>query len=260
MDRLKGKKIIVTGGAQGIAESVVKVYVAAGADVISLDVNDVLGTKVAEEANAKGPGTAVYYHCDISDRADVERVFEKAVQQLGGRLDVLAHIAGIQKHAPLDNIPSDLFETLFKVNVLGTFNTNGVAYQYMKKQGAGSIINFGSRSGLTAEVNNALYGATKGAVHTWTRSVAREWGPAGIRVNAVLPYMVTPMYEKFREALSAEELETHDRETKVAIPLGGKFGDPTKDLGPVMVFLASDDSHFISGQIIPVDGGMEAVR
>ncbi|MET4140983.1 SDR family oxidoreductase [Pedobacter sp. UYP1] len=260
MDRLKGKKIIVTGGAQGIAESIVRVYVAEGADVISLDVNDALGDKVTKEANAKGPGTATYYHCDVSNRSEVESVFKKAIQKLGGKLDVLAHIAGIQKHAPLDNIPTDLYEALFKINVLGTFNTNGVAYHYMKANGGGSIINFGSRSGLTAEVNNALYGATKGAVHTWTRSVAREWGPDGIRVNAVLPYMVTPMYEKFREALSVEDLESHDRDTKVAIPLGGKFGDPTKDLGPVMVFLASDDSHFISGQLVPVDGGMESVR
>jgi len=260
MMRLKGKKIIVTGGAQGIAESVVKVYVEAGADVISLDVNDELGIKVAEKANSAGPGTAAYFHCDISNREEVDRVFEKAVQQLGGRLDVLAHIAGVQKHAPLENIPTDLYETLFRINVLGTFNTNGAAYPYMKKQGEGCIINFGSRSGLTAEVNNALYGATKGAVHTWTRSVAKEWGPHGIRVNAVLPYVATPMYEKFREALSPEELETHDMETKIAIPLGGKFGNPETDLGPVMIFLASDDSHFISGQLLPVDGGMEAVR
>jgi 3-oxoacyl-[acyl-carrier protein] reductase len=130
----------------------------------------------------------------------------------------------------------------------------------MKAAGGGAIVNFGSEAGFTAEPNNAVYGATKGAVHTWTRSVAREWGPAGVRVNAVLPYMVTPMYQAFRDAMTPEDLARHDEETAQQIPLGGKFGDATKDLAPVMVFLASDDSHFITGQLIPVDGGLVSVR
>ena len=92
----------------------------------------------------------------------------------------------------------------------------------------------------------------------WSRS--RQWGPDGIRVNAVLPYMVTPMYEAFRNAMSPEDLAAHDAETKLAIPLGGKFGNCAEDLAPVMVFLASDDSHFMTGQLFPVDGGLISVR
>jgi 3-oxoacyl-[acyl-carrier protein] reductase len=128
------------------------------------------------------------------------------------------------------------------------------------KGAGGAIINFGSESGLTAEVNNAVYGASKAAVHTWTRSVAREWGRYGIRVNAVLPYVVTPMYASFRAALSPEALAAHDRSTADQIPLGGKFGDPTVDLAPVLVFLASEGSKFITGQLLPVDGGLISVR
>ncbi len=90
--------------------------------------------------------------------------------------------------------------------------------------------------------------------------MAREWGPAGIRVNAGLPYVVTPMYAEFRAALSPEDLAAHDKATAEQIPLGGKFGDPAEDLAPVMVFLASDESRFITGQLIPVDGGLISVR
>ena len=127
-------------------------------------------------------------------------------------------------------------------------------------EAGGSIINFGSESGLTAEINNAVYGASKGAVHTWTRSVAREWGPKGIRVNAVLPYVVTPMYAEFRAALSPEGLAAHDKATAEQIPLGGKFGDPNEDLAPVLVFLAGSGSKFMTGQMIAVDGGLISVR
>lgn len=255
---LSEKRIIVTGGAQGIGESVVRAYVAAGARVVSLDMNDERGQAVVSDL-AKSGGTAHYYHCDVSKREEVDQVFAKAVEVLGG-LDVMVNVAGLQKHAAPELVPEELFELLFRVNVLGTMNTNGAAYQHMKAAGTGNIINFGSEAGLTGEVNNAVYGATKGAVHTWTRTVARQWGPDGIRVNAVLPYMVTPMYENFRKAMSAEELAAHDAETKIAIPLGGKFGDASRDLAPVMVFLASDASHFMTGQLFPVDGGLISVR
>lgn len=256
---LSGKKIVVTGGAQGIGESVVRAYVAEGAAVASLDVNDIPGQTVAEDASRKGPGTARYFHCDISRRNEVESAFVRALETMG-RIDVLVNVAGVHRHAPPDDVKEDLYHFLFRINVLGTMNTNGVAYKYMREQGAGNIINFGSESGLTGEPNNAVYAATKAAVHTWTRTVARQWGPDGIRVNAVLPYMVTPMYVNFRNALSPEELAAHDAETEKAIPLGGKFGDATRDLAPVMVFLASDASHFITGQLFPVDGGLVSVR
>ncbi|SDG19606.1 SDR family NAD(P)-dependent oxidoreductase [Epilithonimonas hungarica] len=256
MGRLTGKTIIVTGGAQGIGSSIVKAYAAEGAHVISLDINDELGQKVAEESD----GNVKYFRCDISKRTEVEEVFQKSLEASGNKLDVLVNVAGIQKHSAPEDVEESLFELLYRINVLGTINTNGVAYHLMKPHGKGTIVNFGSEAGFTGEINNALYGSTKGAVHTWTRTVAKQWGPDGIRVNAVLPYMITPMYQKFRDALSPEDLVAHDHETKLSIPLGGKFGDPEKDLAPVMVFLASDESHFITGQLFPVDGGLVSVR
>ncbi|SFV17865.1 SDR family NAD(P)-dependent oxidoreductase [Pseudoduganella namucuonensis] len=257
--RLAGKRIIITGGAQGIGASVVRACVAEGASVTSMDVNDTLGEAVVADVVGKGAGYAAYAHCDVSARAEVERVFARAAEAMGG-LDVLINAAGVHRHCDPDRIDDALYDMLFNINVRGTMHTNGVAHRLMAANGAGNIINFGSESGLTGELNNALYAATKAAVHTWTRNVARQWGPDGVRVNAVLPYMVTPMYESFRNALSPEALAAHDAETKTAIPLGGRFGDCARDLAPVMVFLASDDSRFITGQMFPVDGGLVSVR
>lgn len=252
---LTNKKIIVTGSAQGIGASTVRAYVAAGAQVVAMDIDTEKGENAV--ANVEGLGSAFFIKCDVGDRAEVDASFDKAVKLLGG-LDVLAHVAGVHRHAATHDVPDETLSWLFNINLNGTIYTNGAAYRHMHQ--GGSIINFGSESGLTAEINNAVYGASKAAVHAWTRSVAREWGAQGIRINAVLPYMVTPMYERFREALSAEDLAAHDKTTAEQIPLGGKFGNVDTDLAPVMVFLAGDGSRFITGQLIPVDGGLISVR
>jgi 3-oxoacyl-[acyl-carrier protein] reductase len=256
---LEGKRIVVTGGSMGIGESVVRAYAAEGASVVSVDINDDLGEKVSSEASHAGPGKATYKRCNVSDRDEVEWVFSAASDELGG-LDVMVNVAGVHRHCPPDAITTDLYRFIFDVNVLGTMNTNGAAHRLMKSAGIGNIINFGSESGLTGEINNALYAASKGAVHTWSRNVARQWGPDGIRVNYVLPYMWTKMYDDFRDALSPEDLEAHDEQTAKDIPLGGAFGRAERDLAPVMVFLASDASHFMTGQMFAVDGGLVAGR
>lgn len=256
---LHGKKIIVTGAAQGIGAAIVRAYVAAGATVFCMDLQDELGRQSAQDASARGPGRAAFQRLDVTQRDDVDVAFAGAFAQMGG-LDALVNVAGVQSFVDVGRVDEAAYRRLFDINVLGTMNTNGAAYLLMKGEGGGNIINFGSESGLTGEPDNAVYGATKGAVHTWTRSVARQWGPDGIRVNAVLPYVVTPMYQKFREALSPHALRKHDEDTKLAIPLGGKFGDADTDLAPVLVFLASDASRYITGQMFAVDGGLVSVR
>lgn len=258
--QLESKRIIITGGAQGIGESVVRAYAAEGAIITSMDINDSLGAKVAAESTKAGPGSVSYKSLDVASKSAVTAAFAAATKEMGG-LDVLVNVAGIQKHAPSHDPPEDFLERITKINIWGTLFTNAAAYQLMKDGGkGGAIINFGSEAGLTSETANTFYGMTKGAVHTWTRSVAREWGPAGVRVNAVLPYVATPMYYAFREALGPAELEEHKKTLKEQFPLGGNLGDPAKDLAPVMVFLASDASHWITGQLFPVDGGYVAVR
>jgi len=205
---LQGKKIVVTGGAQGIGGAVVRAYAGVGATIASMDLKEDLGRTVAAEASRAGPGKARFYSLDVTKRDDVEAKFKQAADDMGG-LDVLVNVAGVQNFVTPEDVTPEAYERLFGVNVLGTMYTNGVAYHLMKPKKAGNIINFGSESGLTGELNNAVYGASKGAVHTWTRTVARQWGPDGIRVNAVLPYVVTPMYAEFRKNLSPEDLRAH---------------------------------------------------
>jgi len=256
---LEGKRIIVTGSARGMGAGTLRSYVKAGATVVGMDVRDDEGTAVASEADAGGPGSATYLHVDISDRGSIEQAFGAAVAQLGG-LDVLAHPAAIHRFSNASDVSVEDWDFMFKVNVRGTMLTNQIARGHMQSSGGGSIINFGSISGQRPEPGAAAYSAAKGAVHSWTRTAAGTWGADNIRVNAILPAMDTPMY---REALAQapEEVQDSNRQVNLAtIYMGGQYGDPDKHLGPVMVFLASDASWFITGQMIPVDGGQTSMR
>lgn len=256
---LQSKRIIVTGSARGMGAATVRAYVRAGADVIGMDVSDSAGTAVSAEANAQGPGTAGYLHVDVSDRQSVELVFAEAAERLGG-LDVLAHPAAIQRSSDASDVSVEDWDLMFAVNVRGTMLTNQVAARYMKASGGGSIINFGSISGQRAEQSAAAYSAAKGAVHAWTRTAAGTWGVDNIRVNAILPAMATPMYEEARARATEEENTASYWRNLSTIAMGEAYGDPERDLGPVMVFLASGGSRFITGQLIPVDGGQTNVR
>jgi NAD(P)-dependent dehydrogenase (short-subunit alcohol dehydrogenase family) len=245
---LAGKRIIVTGGASGIGAATVRAYAREGASVVSLDVDDKGGKAVAEAAEVS------YRHCDVSDRSEVRAVFAAAIDELGG-LDVLAHIAGIERGVPAEDIPEDEWDQVLDVNAKGTMLTNQVAFTAMREHG-GAIINFGSAAGVLGQPGSAHYSASKGAVLAWTRTAAREWGQYGIRVNAVAPGMWTPMFDAHRERLGADGAAMLDLAMAQMVPLGGKLGDAEADMAPVMVFLASDASHFITGQTLPVDGGL----
>ena len=247
---LKDRRAIVTGGASGIGAATVRAYVREGARVVSLDVNDAEGKRVVADAGA----AASYVHCDIADRRQVFEVFERAVAGLGG-LDVMANVAGVERRTPAENIPDDEWDLVFGVNVKGTLYTNQAAFRHMR-DGGGRIINFGSGAGIRGQVGSAHYSASKGAVMSWTRTVAQEWAKYRITVNSVVPAIWTPMYDAYRSRMSDQERMIHDMAMQHVIPLGGKLGDPDGDAGPIMVFLASDMSHFMTGQCLAVDGGM----
>lgn len=250
MTQLDGKRIIVTGGAQGIGKAVVDGYVKEGAKVAALDLQF---SDAGEEVDG------VYRHkVDVADKESVETAFKQSVDHLGG-LDVLVNVAGVERGGPSHEIPDDEWDFVFNVNAKGTRNTNSAAFNYLKDNG-GAIINFGSRSGVVGVPEQAAYSASKAAVHTWTRAVAQEWAKYDITVNAIAPAMWTKMYDEFRERLSEEDLKAHDDVMAQQIPIGGKLGDPSKDLVPLLVFLASDGAHFISGQSFPVDGGWLHMR
>lgn len=255
---LQNKRIIVTGGSKGIGASVVKNYCLKGARVVSFDVDTSNGQQVVDECNQIRENSALFLNVDISNSTAVKEAFEKAVVFLGG-LDVLANVAGVHKAIPADSTTKEEIDFITGININGTIFTNQEAFKYLKDNG-GSIINYGSISGLRPEVGSALYSLTKGAVHSWTRTIAHEWGKYNIRVNAILPIIATPMYKASLEAMTPEVYENFKNNTLSQIPLGQEYGDPDRDLAPVMNFFASDDSRFITGQLIPVDGGLASIR
>jgi len=246
--QLQGKRLVVTGGASGIGAAAVRAYVREGGHVALLDVDREGGQRIAAESGA------TFYECDIARRTDVERTIDHAVATMGG-LDVLANVAGVERGTPAESIPDEEWDLVFAVNVKGTLYTNQAAFRHLRA-GGGRIINFGSGAGIRGQRGSAHYSASKAAVMAWTRTVAQEWARYGITVNSVVPAIWTPMYDRHRARMSEAERTMHDLAMQHVIPLGGKLGDPDADMAPVMVFLASDASHFMTGQAIVVDGGM----
>lgn len=256
---ITGYKIIVTGGASGMGAATVRAFVAAGATVVSMDVNEQAGLEVVDAADAQGPGSATFATVDVADKASVDAAFDAAAASMGG-LDAVAHPAAIQRSGDAASVTSEDWDLMFAVNVRGTMLVNQAAHRLMAPQRRGSIINFGSISGLRPEPVAPAYSAAKGAVHSWTRTAAAAWGADGVRVNAILPAIATPMYDAAIARLDEAGRTAHFWQNEQSIALGNKYGDPDRDLGPVMVFLASEASRFITGQLLPVDGGQASVR
>lgn len=248
MHSLTGKKVIVTGAARGIGASAARALASAGAEVTGLDL---------QPAGPEGSGLH-YRACDVSDRAQTMAAFDAAAAEMGG-LDALVHAAGVQRYTAAEAIPDAEWDLVLGVNARGTLITNQAAFPHLKDRG-GRILNFASAAGAMGLPGCAHYAASKGAVLAWTRSIAQEWARYGITANALAPGMWTPMYETTRSRLDPEALAAHDRMMAMMVPLGGRLGDPDRDMAPVLVFLVSDGARFINGQTIAVDGGMMMVR
>jgi NAD(P)-dependent dehydrogenase (short-subunit alcohol dehydrogenase family) len=252
MSDVKGLRIIVTGGASGMGEAIVRDFTRQGARVVSLDVNAAAGEVIASTAGAS------FVLCDVSDETCVQSAFATSVDIMNG-LDVLVHAAGVAPGAPAEAITLSAWENVFGINAGGTFLTNQTAFKYLKKNG-GRIINFASSAGISGLPNKAHYAATKGAVISWTRTIAKEWGQFGITANCIAPAIETPMYLKTRSLMTPDALATLDAKLASDMPIDGKLGDPDRDLAPLMRFLAGSGSRFITGQIFAVDGGLTMVR
>lgn len=248
---LTDRRVVISGGASGMGAALVRGFTAAGAKVVSLDITASEGERIAAEAGA------TFVRCDVTDKESVDQAFAESANSLGG-LDVLIHAAGVAPGAPAESTSVEMWERTMAVNATGTFLTNQAALELMR-EGGGRIINFASAAGAKGLPGKAAYAASKGAVLAWTRTIAVEWAQFGITANSVAPAIWTPMYEKTRASMTDEQLAEHDRKLSSQIPLGGKLGN-VDDLVPVLEFLASEGSRFMTGQIFAVDGGSLMVR
>jgi 3-oxoacyl-[acyl-carrier protein] reductase len=241
---LQGRRILVTGGATGIGAAAVQVLTDAGARVVATYHQ----TPPPERAGV------TWLQCDVRQSAAVDAMVDEAVRILGG-LDVLLHAAGLWQPGIPGQITGDDIDFLVDTNLKATIFTNQAAYRVMRENG-GRIINFGSGEAVMGSPISAVYAATKGAVQAWTRSIAKAWASDNVTAVALAPAVETPGADRLRDFLGPELADLIDQQIKATIPLGGALGDPARDLGPVLVFLAGEGSRFITGQLIAVDGGM----
>lgn len=235
---------MVTGGASGIGAAALKVLTDAGARVVAT---------YHKTAPADVDGVT-WLPCDVRDAAAVEHTVRAAADQLGG-LDVLLNAAGLWQPGIPGQLTEEQIDFLLDTNVKATILTNQAAYSVMRTSGGGRIINFGSAEAVMGSPISAVYAATKGAVTAWTRSAARTWAAEKVTVIALAPAVQTPGADRLRKFLGPAA-EFLDEQMKTSIPLGGALGDPVRDLGPALVFFCSEGSHFMTGQLVAVDGGL----
>jgi NAD(P)-dependent dehydrogenase (short-subunit alcohol dehydrogenase family) len=249
---LTGRKVIITGGASGMGAGTVRGFSRLGARVVSLDINAEAGDVLAKEAGAD------FLACDVTSAQSVESATREAVGILGG-LDVLVNAAGIAPLGAAAETSLSTWERTIAVNATGTFLTNTAAFPYLKAKG-GRVINFASSAGIIGFPTKAAYSASKGAVVAWTRTLALEWARYAITVNAMAPAIWTPMYDITRSEMSPEQLAAHDAALARTVPLGGRLGDIERDFLPVIAFVASRASRFMTGQMFAADGGLLPMR
>ncbi|HLK19777.1 MAG TPA: glucose 1-dehydrogenase [Bryobacteraceae bacterium] len=248
MSKLRNKVAVVTGASKGIGAGIAKSLAAEGASVVVNYASSKAGAdQVVAEITKKG-GKAIAVQGDVSKSADVKRLFEET-KKAYGRLDVLVNNAGVYQFAPLGEINEEHFHRLFNTNVLGLLTATQEAVKLFDGEG-GNIINIGSAVTNLAPPATAVYTATKGAVDAVTHVLAKELGPRKIRVNSINPGMVET------EGVHAQGFIGSDfqKNLEAQTPLGG-IGKP-EDIARIAVFLASNDSGWLTGETIIASGGL----
>lgn len=248
MGELAGKVAVVTGASKGIGAGIAKYLAAAGAAVAVNYASSREGAdKVVAEITAKG-GKAIAVHGDVAKKADIKSIFETTLARFG-RLDILVNNAGVYRFDPLEAVTEAEFHREFDINVLGMILATQEAVKHFGAEG-GSVINLTSVAGTSAIPGSVVYSATKAAIDSLTRVLAAELGPKKIRVNAIAPGVtVTEGYEALGEV--AKNFESY---ALAQTPLG-RVAQP-EDIAKVAVFLASDQSAWITGERIAASGGL----
>ncbi|MCI4659006.1 SDR family NAD(P)-dependent oxidoreductase [Cryobacterium zhongshanensis] len=253
--RLAEKTVVVTGGASGIGAAIARGLAAEGANVMIADLDLAAGQRIADDIVAGG-GAAAAVQADVTDRAAVRSAIESTVARFG-RLDVYFNNAGMNTPMRFLDITERNFETVMKVNALGVLiGTQEAAKQYIAQGGTGKVINTASIAGRTGFPNFAPYSAAKAAVISLTQAAARALAPEGITVNAFAPGVVaTPLWTKLDAELAEMGAGDSGFDSMAGDILLGRPAVP-EDIVPTAVFLAASDSDYITGQVIPIEGGM----
>jgi 3-oxoacyl-[acyl-carrier protein] reductase len=243
--RLEGKVCLITGAASGIGKATTLLFAQEGATVIAGDISKENLDSLVKEAEGL-PGKVDPYVLNVTDRDQIKEVVEKVVQKYG-RIDVLVNNAGITRDALLVRMKEEDWDAVINVNLKGVFNVTQMVVPYMIKQRNGSIVNVSSVVGIYGNPGQTNYAASKAGVIGMTKTWAKELAGRNIRVNAVAPgFIETPMTEKLPEKAREAALSR--------IPLG-RFGKP-EEVAQVILFLASDESSYVTGQVIGIDGGL----
>lgn len=244
---LANKVAIVTGASKGIGAAIAKAFAAQGAAVVvNYSSSKANADKVVQEITA-GRGKSIAMKADLSKPEEIEPFFAQAKNAFG-RLDILVNNAGIYEFLPLEKLTTEHFHKLFDLNVLGLLLASQAAVKHFDGAG-GSIINISSLVSTFAVPESAVYSGTKGAVDAMTRSLAAELGPRGIRINAIRPGMV-----ETEGTRSAGVVESDLRKQLEAQTPLRRIGQP-QDIAGMAVFLASDDSSWITGETFVIAGG-----
>jgi NAD(P)-dependent dehydrogenase (short-subunit alcohol dehydrogenase family) len=247
--RLKDKVAIVTGSGRGIGEGIVMRFAEEGAKIIVNDVNEADAKAVVEKIRAKG-GQAIAVLGSVSDRAVVQKMVDTAVAEFG-TLDIIVNNAGITRDVMLHKMMDDQWKAVIDVNLTGVYYGIQCAGRVMREKKYGKIINISSTSAL-GNAGQLNYSASKAGVIGMTKTAAKELGPKNVNVNAIAPGMI---WTDMMKGMPPDVLQQMDMMLPFIVPLNRK-GSP-QDIANLALFLASDESAFITGQIIFCDGGMK---
>lgn len=246
--KLAGKVAVVTGASKGIGAGIARYLAVEGASVVVNYASSKEGADQVVSEIVKEGGKAIAVQGDVSKQKDIEQLFGETKKAFG-RLDILVNNAGVYQFAPLEEATEDQFQRMFSINVLGLIQATREALNYFGAEG-GSVINIGSTVSSLTPPTTVVYTATKGAVDAITRVLAKELGPRKIRVNSINPGVVET--EGFHTlGISGTDFE---KQAISQTPLG-RIGQP-QDIAPAVVFLASSDSAWITGELLQVAGGL----
>jgi 3-oxoacyl-[acyl-carrier protein] reductase len=246
--RLNGKVAVVTGASKGIGAGIAKQFAAEGAAVVVNYASSKSDADKVVDEIAKGGGKGIAIQGSVAKKADVEKLFS-AAEKAFGQIDILVNNAGVYEFMPVEEVTEQQFHKMFDTNVLGLLLATQEALKHFKSDG-GSIINIGSLASSLTPPTGVVYNATKGSVDAITRTLAKELGQRKIRVNSINPGMV------ITEGVVAIGFDQGDMRKmfETQTPLG-RVGEP-KDIAPAAVFLASDESSWVTGETLLIAGGL----